>query len=64
MALLGCNGCFMSAKSDDDSIVCQSMKAGPNEFIRLRCQAQEQSETDDIPSEEKGNIRQIEINYV
>ncbi|ODM95081.1 Protein FRG1 [Orchesella cincta] len=63
MALLAHNGYFMSASPDDDSIVAQSRKAGDAEMVVMRCQT-EKVEKDDTPTEEKGSIRDIELNYV
>jgi protein FRG1 len=64
MALLGSNGCFMLARKEDDCIVATSKKAGPENYIKLRCQEQLDKDKDDTPSEEKGNLKDIEVNYI
>lgn len=64
MALLAHNGCFMSPKPEDDTIVAVSKKAGKEQYVTLRCQEQVRNPDDDIPTEEKGNIADIELNYV
>lgn len=63
MALLAHNGYFMSADPTDDSIVATSRKAGDAEMVVMRCQT-EKVEKDDTPTEERGSIRDIELNYV
>ncbi|PVD35239.1 hypothetical protein C0Q70_06520 [Pomacea canaliculata] len=64
MALSGCNNCFVSYDSDGD-IVCQSSKAGPKEMIKLRsCAAREGDPLEDVPKEERGTLKDAELNYV
>ncbi|CAL8091228.1 unnamed protein product [Orchesella dallaii] len=63
IALLAHNGYFMSADPDDDSIVASSRKAGDAEMVVIRCQT-ERVEKDDTPTEERGSIKDIELNYV
>ncbi|CAG7730259.1 unnamed protein product [Allacma fusca] len=64
MALLGSNGCFLSARTEDDCIVATSKKAGPEQYIKLRCQEQNDNDKDETPAEDKGNLNEIEVNYV
>lgn len=64
MAILAHNGYFLSASPEDDSIVAQTRKAGENEFVVIRCQMERVSNDDDTPSEERGSIKDIELNYV
>lgn len=64
MALNGSNNCFMSY-DDDGDIVCTSKKAGDNEMITIRMNAKiEYDPLNDIPTEERGKIKDAEINYV
>lgn len=64
MALLGWNDCFMSA-DDEDSIIAKSKKAGPDQFLTIRCHTfKEVNPLKDVPEEEQGSVKQIEINYV
>lgn len=64
MAILAHNGYFMSADPKDDSIVACTRKAGDDEMVVMRCQTERVSNEDDTPTEEKGSIRDIEVNYV
>jgi len=64
MALLAHNGYFLSASPEDDSIVAVSRNAGDNEMVIMRCQTERVSKDDGTPVEERGTIRDIEINYV
>lgn len=64
MAIQGHSGHFMSVNPEDDSIVAQSRKAGENEMVIMRIQNEKVADDDDTPVEEKGSIRDIEINYV
>lgn len=64
MALLGCNECFMSA-DDEDSIVAKVKKANSDSFVTIRSHTfKEVSKYKDVPEEEQGNLKQVEINYV
>lgn len=65
MALQGYNECFLSIDPDDDSVVANVKKAGTDQFIQIRSQAvKEDNPLVDVPTEEQGNIKQIEVNYV
>ena len=65
LAILGFNRCFLSVHPDTDAIIATSRKAGPGEYVQLRCQVERNLKKDDRPVEEQSaNIRQIEINYV
>lgn len=64
MALLGWNECFMSA-DEDDSIIARCKKAGAEQFLTIRCHTfKEVNPLKDVPQEEQGSVKQIEINYV
>ncbi|KAL1490706.1 hypothetical protein ABEB36_013359 [Hypothenemus hampei] len=64
MALLNWNDCFMSA-DEEDSIIAKSKKAGNNEFLTVRSHTfKEENKYKDVPEEERGNLKQVEINYV
>lgn len=66
MALLGGNGAFMGVDPDDDSIVAVRKKVGEHEVAVIRsCNVRDSDRTKDIlPAEEKGDLTQVEINYV
>ncbi|XP_066245536.1 protein FRG1 [Euwallacea similis] len=64
MALIGWNDCFMSA-DDEDSIVAKSKKASTDHFLTIRSHTfKEVNKFKDVPEEEQGNLKQVEINYV
>nr|CAD7458282.1 unnamed protein product [Timema tahoe] len=65
LALLGCNGCFMSVAPDDDSVVAEVKTAGAGEVLQLRSPAiREKDKSGEVPVEEQGNLSQVEVNYV
>lgn len=65
MALLSATGCFMAIDPKNDDVVASSRKVGPNEILRVRTSVpQDNSGDDEGPSEEKGNIKEVEENYV
>lgn len=64
LALSGCNNCFLSY-NEDGNIVCQSHTAGPKEMLRLRSNAaREKDPLEGVPKEDRGSVKQAEINYV
>ncbi|XP_065221681.1 protein FRG1 [Planococcus citri] len=66
LALLSSNGCFMSIQDSDDSVVVTSRKAGDKEIVQVRYFAadREKDPLEDIPVEERGDLKEVEMNYV
>ncbi|XP_060525255.1 protein FRG1 isoform X2 [Cylas formicarius] len=64
MALSSDNNCFMSV-DQEESIVANSKRAGSDQFLIIRSHTvKEINPLKDVPEEEQGNLKQIEINYV
>lgn len=65
MALQACTDCFMSVDVEEDTVVALSTKAGPDQIMQIRSQTVKTvNPYKDVPQEEHGNVKQIEINYV
>ncbi|XP_055373357.1 protein FRG1 homolog [Condylostylus longicornis] len=65
MALLSEIGTFMAIDPEDDACVALQKKVGPNEIAVIRsCAVRELKEKDDEPVEEKGDLQQVEKNFV
>lgn len=65
MAILASTGCFISIREEDDSLIAKSQTVGPNELVRVRLNAIENTkEETNTLDEKKGNIKDIEKNYV
>jgi hypothetical protein len=65
MALQGNNGKFVSC-DEEDNVVCSSRKAGTDEILKIRipAPAQEVDPNEGVPEEERGNLSQVEVNYM
>ncbi|XP_055894418.1 protein FRG1-like [Biomphalaria glabrata] len=64
LAISGCNNCFLSY-DEEGRIVCLSRTAGPKEMLRVRSSAaRERDPLEDIPKEDRGSVKEAEINYV
>lgn len=65
MAILASTGCFISIRDEDDSLVATSRTAGLSELVKVRLNAVETTEEKiDELDEKKGNLKDIEKNYV
>lgn len=65
LALQAGNGCFVSVDPEDDAVVALRKVAGEGEVVTVRaCAVRESNSDEDVPTEEKGNLEQVEINYV
>lgn len=63
-ALNGSNNCFLSVDEEGD-IVCKSKTAGSSEMLKIRLNTEvEIDPNDEIPVEERGKVKDAEINYV
>lgn len=65
MAILASTGCFICIRDEDDSLVAINRTVGPNELVKVRLNAIEDIEEEiNKLDEKKGNIKDIEKNYV
>lgn len=56
----------MSVRESDDTVVVTSRTASSNEFVQVRYIAavKNQDPLQEVPIEERGNVSEIEVNYV
>lgn len=56
----------MSIEESDDSVVVNSRKATDKEIVQVRYVAatREKDPLEDIPVEERGDLKEVEVNYV
>jgi len=65
LALMAANNRFLSVSESDETLVCDKLKAGENEMIKIRSNAErEEDKPAYVPEEERGKVGQIELNYV
>lgn len=65
LALMGSNNKFFTLDDDNETIECTKSKAGKSEMIRIRSNAQREEDKEVfVPTEERGKVGQIELNYV
>lgn len=65
LALQAANNCFIAIDPEDEAVVALKKHAGQAEYVSIRCCAvRDTDEKDEIPTEEKGDLSQVEINYV
>lgn len=64
MALLSETGHFMSIDPEDDACVALRKKVSEHEICQIRCSAPRDDVKDEEPTEEKGNLTEVEKNYV
>lgn len=63
--LSGYNDCFMSIDPEDDALVALCKRVGEPQVVQLRSQAKKETDPlKDVPTEEKGNLSQVELNYM
>lgn len=55
----------MAVDPEDDAVVALRKHAGDTECVSIRCCATRNTDVkDEMPTEEKGDLTQVEINYV
>lgn len=65
LALMAANNRFLSISKEDETLVCDKLKAEENEMIKIRSNAErEEDKPAYVPEEERGKVGQIELNYV
>ena len=62
---MAANNRFLSISKEDETLVCDKLKAEENEMIKIRSNAErEEDKPAYVPEEERGKVGQIELNYV
>lgn len=65
MALQAANNCFLAIDPEDDAVVALRKSVDDAEICTIRtCAERKPEEVDDAPAEEKGNLTEVELNYV
>lgn len=65
MAIQAANNNFLAIDPEDDAVVALRKNVGEAEMATIRtCAEREKSTVSDVPDEEQGNLKQVEINYV
>nr|CAG4652175.1 EOG090X0DUJ [Triops cancriformis] len=66
MALLANNGRFVRVDEEDDAIVAKNVQAGDGEMLSIRCNKSLETDKPEsaVPTEEQGNLAQVELNYI
>lgn len=66
LALQAANNYFATIDPEDESFIAIDKKAGESNIFVIRSCAQQReiNPIDDVPTEEKGNLAQVEVNYV
>ena len=65
LALLGANSRFVTLNESSETVECSMQRASEEEMIKIRSNAErEEDKLPQIPEDEKGNVGQIELNYV
>ncbi|KAF5295320.1 hypothetical protein FQA39_LY13185 [Lamprigera yunnana] len=65
MALQASTECFMAVDLEEDTVVAINKTAGEDNILQMRSQTVKTvNPYKDVPQEEQGNVKQIEINYV
>lgn len=55
----------MAVDPEDDAVVALRKSVGDEEYCTIRtCAERKPEEVDDAPVEEKGNLNEVELNYV
>lgn len=65
IALQGYNDCFMSIDDLEDAVMAKDRKAGEKHVVQIRSQTiKEVNPLKDVPTEEQGSLKEVEVNYV
>lgn len=65
LALQSNNSCFIAVDPEDDALVALRKSVGAAEVLVIRsCAVRETGPKDDAPIEEKGDLGQVELNYM